>query len=581
MDRRWTLQRLTDLAHERRGAFLSASFTTMKEKYHWRCIEGHEWHATAANVAHKNSWCPVCGNIKQGRSKALSIDDARRIAAERGGQCLSDDYHNQKTILRWMCEYGHEWKAAAGSVRQGSWCPQCAGRFQPEVHLAKMRVAAEARNGALLETEYRGPKGSHKVRCAKGHEWDLTPHQLLRGSWCAVCDGQRLSYNNDQNHDAYLKRYQDLATSRGGALLSPEYLGSGTRLKWKCSDGHTWEQKPSHVLKGTWCPECANGLSERYVRSVLEHLTGHSFPKKRPAWLQSDFAKRLELDGYSEKLGIAFEYQGAQHYVDLPHFRSTYSDLPRRKSLDEHKRRACLEKGVLLLEIPYTWHKNEIPARVSTEISQAMGLSFTWDHSSFSFLDTYSRGRLAELREAAVARGGQLLSDMYLGNNTPLRWRCAKGHEWDALPSYVPQKSWCARCIGRIPSAEHLSEMKEVASSRGGVCISDEKPASGALYFFRCKDGHEWASSRAHIKQGKWCPRCKYRGSRKGSLIDLQTYAKSKGGLCLADNYSGSSKNYLWQCQYGHQWEAGAYFVLKGGWCQKCRGRGRRPYKAG
>ena len=45
----------------------------------------------------------------------------------------------------------------------------------------------------------------------------------------------------------------------GGVCLSRRYVGSNTKLRWRCAEGHEWEATPSSVKNNdTWCPECGN-----------------------------------------------------------------------------------------------------------------------------------------------------------------------------------------------------------------------------------------------------------------------------------------------------------------------------------
>jgi len=62
--------------------------------------------------------------------------------------------------------------------------------------------------------------------------------------------------------------------------------------------------------------------------------------------------KLIELDIYIPSRNVALEYHGKQHYERLSHIRS---DLELRKSMDEERRLACIEAGITLFEIPYTW----------------------------------------------------------------------------------------------------------------------------------------------------------------------------------------------------------------------------------
>jgi len=52
----------------------------------------------------------------------------RQLAASRGGKCLSNEYINAHTKLKWQCADGHIWESIPASVKQGcTWCPFCAG----------------------------------------------------------------------------------------------------------------------------------------------------------------------------------------------------------------------------------------------------------------------------------------------------------------------------------------------------------------------------------------------------------------------------------------------------------------------
>ena len=59
----------------------------------------------------------------------------------------------------------------------------------------------------------------------------------------------------------------------------------------------------------------------------------------------------MELDVFLPDLSVAFEYQGRQHYQDIQYFGpvQTYS------SRDSAKRKKCIESGITLIEVPYSW----------------------------------------------------------------------------------------------------------------------------------------------------------------------------------------------------------------------------------
>ena len=64
--------------------------------------------------------------------------------------------------------------------------------------------------------------------------------------------------------------------------------------------------------------------------------------------------RSLELDGYCKELGLAFEYQGEQHYNPQNFFhRGKSGSFRRLVERDELKVRLCEKAGVRLLVVPY------------------------------------------------------------------------------------------------------------------------------------------------------------------------------------------------------------------------------------
>ena len=149
----------------------------------WRCGFAHEWKASACSIASKATWCPRCaGNTR------LGLDAMRELAAARGGECLSATYTNVTTPLRWRCALGHEWEACAGNVKNGrTWCPRCACAARQSD--AAVRELAAAHGGECLSAEYVNTRSPLRWRCALGHTWEATAEAVKnRQRWCPHCD---------------------------------------------------------------------------------------------------------------------------------------------------------------------------------------------------------------------------------------------------------------------------------------------------------------------------------------------------------------------------------------------------------
>ena len=118
------LREVQEIAKERSGECLSTEYKGSLTKLKFRCKNGHEFEATPNGVKDKDSWCPTCAGVKK-----LTLKEFQDIAKERRGECLSTEYKNIITKLRFRCMNGHEFEAIPNDVKfKDSWCPICSER---------------------------------------------------------------------------------------------------------------------------------------------------------------------------------------------------------------------------------------------------------------------------------------------------------------------------------------------------------------------------------------------------------------------------------------------------------------------
>lgn len=554
------------LAQERGGECLSDKYVNNRTKLRWRCAEGHEWEALSTNVK-RGHWCKICGNHRQGRQKAKSIETARELAHAKGGECLSSEYRNNQTKLRWRCAEGHEWQAIPASIQRGTWCPICSGKLLPNDALLALRLHATNLGGECLSEKYQSAKTKLSWRCAKGHEWEAIPDSVRRGTWCPQCAGSMPLTLSDMH---------ETARAKGGECLSDQYGNSGEKLRWRCAEGHAWEAVAYHVRAGHWCPTCAAGNSERICKDIFEQMFGSPFPKVKPHWLRNARGKKMELDGYCEELKLAFEYHGAQHYSHVGFFHRGNKSLEKRKGDDDLKEGLCLEHGVHLFVVPHTIPMDELPKYVY-RTAQERGLTVPMKRPNQVKVAEFVLPEMQDaMQQLAEQRGGVCLSTNYVNSNTKLRWRCAEGHEWEAVPGSIQQGSWCPICAGRLSPDDALRKLQEIARARGGICLSDHYVEGRIKLHWRCAEGHEWDAAPNNIRGGSWCPVCanKARGPKKLGLEVCQKAAIAKGGECLSIEYLNTDTKLRWRCAEGHEWDAIPDSVVRlGTWCPRCRGK--------
>jgi hypothetical protein len=195
-------------------------------------------------------------------------------------------------------------------------------------------------------------------------------------------------------------------------------------------------------------------LGERICREFFEQLFGRKFPKSYPKWLVNKKGNQMELDGYCESLGLAYEHHGEHHYSVKSYFARADEILLNRRTDDRLKRRLCKNRRIVLIEVP------EIPARLPIEDLRALikrncernriPLPSDFETKIINLKKAYatsgSREALREVQLIARNRGGKCLSDNYVSARTKLPWECAQEHRWEATPDNIKRGRWCPKC---------------------------------------------------------------------------------------------------------------------------------------
>ena len=186
---------LRALAASKGGRLLSDFYIDADTKLFWRCKYGHEWNASPASIR-RGSWCGICGDKRSAIKRAHAIEEMKALGAKKGGLCLSDNYKNHKSRLRWRCAANHEWETQASVILGGHWCPKCqslrlASRYA--LSLGEVQSTAAARGGACLSTDYLNNRQKLTWQCSSGHMWNANANSVRRGSWCPTCANGRRS----------------------------------------------------------------------------------------------------------------------------------------------------------------------------------------------------------------------------------------------------------------------------------------------------------------------------------------------------------------------------------------------------
>lgn len=383
-----------------------------------------------------------------------------------------------------------------------------------------LQKKAKKHGGKCLSKKYINKETKYKWMCAKGHIWWAIP-SLHRDSWCLICAGKE---------KRTIEEMKKLAKERGGKCLSKKYININSKLKWICINNHIWFARPISVTTGSWCPNCNFYLSEAICRTTFEQIFKVKFSKSYPKWLKKFNSKSrnlMELDGYNEKLKIAFEYNGEQHYKKNFFNSNKRGTLKKQILNDKLKLKLCKKNNVRLFIISYKDDLINLP-----ELIRKKALKFNINIKNLDFKKEINFNKvwlhkinIIDMKNLAKERNGKCLSKKYIGAMKKLKWQCSEGHIWMASPASIKTGRWCNLC-GYKTSAKKLSlgilKMQEVAEKKGGKCLSKDYVNNKSKLKWECSKGHTWYTVPANIMNKKsWCPICANKFKGKKVITDM------------------------------------------------------------
>jgi hypothetical protein len=352
---------------------------------------------------------------------------------------------------------------------------------------------AESSAGMLTPIPWRCAIPAHKPFLA------TISHVMHSGTWCPECDAERRRLHPPKPPIAFEKVEERVKERRGKIVhVHGEWQGLGTRLTVRCQNAHQWDVAANNLMHArSWCPHCPTTYGEYITRAIFEEtFQGFEFPKIRPAWLAAATGKKLELDGYNESLGLAFEYQGYHHEKE---------DV---KATDDLKMEACRRHGVQLIQVigikrPFP------PSNVLKQVAAAFQQNGIAQIPVLPTQGLFAR-ELEDLQLLARQRGGELVSATYLGGEQHEWWCGRQGHPaWLAEPWRIKKGSWCPSCAGNRPLG--LQGLRDWGATCGLELLDTEYRGTSAIYEWRCLEmSHIIRRSKGNIQQSltKGLPAC-------------------------------------------------------------------------
>lgn len=305
-------------------------------------------------------------------------------------------------------------------------------------------------------------------KCHKGHKWEARINSRANGVGCPYCSNKRV-----------LEGYNDLSTTNPSLAAEWDYdrnyplkssdvvAGSNRKVWWKCAKGHNWTATICSRTVGSGCPYCKNN---KVLRGYNDLKTTN--PELAKEW------------NYSKNIDIS---------PDM--FMSMSNKKVWWKCSEGHEWEAVISSRSLGGGCPYCKNRRVL-AGYNDLATVNPRLALEWDYEKNHPLQP---------------------SDVTIGNDKKVWWRCSEGHKWEATTSHRSRGEGCPYCSGRyaIEGVNDLNTLypeltKEWDYSKNtGLTPNNIKSSSHQKIWWKCSDGHEWEESVSSRVSHRVCPICK------------------------------------------------------------------------
>ncbi|MEX1190757.1 MAG: hypothetical protein WEA99_02205 [Brumimicrobium sp.] len=448
-----SLDDLELLASEREGDCLSKEFTDPMLDHAWRCKKGHTFDMSPFLVS-RGAWCNQCNKRK---TPEQHLQWLKEYAVEKGGKCLSTEFINRKTRVKFECAEGHQWEVLPTIIfYEQTWCKKCAGLAK--LGLDDMKKLALEKGGVCLSKSFKGRYSKLLWKCANGHTFKQTQKAVKRGMWCLEC-------KTNEERSKSLELMKTWAKKREGKCLSTTYISNEDPLIWECKNGHQFKKSRDYIKQLTadnWCAKCTS-LERKRKREIEILKKMHQYAAKKNGKFLSD----------------------------------AYNDL------DTALKFECSKGHVWETRAHHIFYSQTWCPECNMERLQTRGIK--------------SRIKSFELmKKWAKERGGKFLSSTYVSKDALLEWECKNGHQFKKSRARVRDLSadnWCSKCNtierDRKREIKALKKIHHYATKKNGKCLTNTYQNNNSVMKFECAKGHVWeVKAQSILYSQTWCPDC-------------------------------------------------------------------------
>lgn len=323
-----------------------------------------------ANAHLQGCGCPQCKaekiHLLKNKGTKQFIADARNVHGDEYDYSKVK-YIDSKTNVEIICKKHGSFMQTPNSHLRGCGCPKCADertgdrcRMIVEDFLSRAKeVHGNKYDYSLVTKEtFVDSHTDIEIICKKHGVFKQSPNQHLGGSGCYWCGKESMAQKQALTRDEVVNRCNKIFDNKYDYSQFTAYNSRKDIITVVCPIHGGWEVSVgNHLYRQSGCPYCKRSLGEEKVAKYLQkHSIDYVEQYRIPN--ESLFCDNtiMMLDFFLPKHNIAIEYNGVQHYKEIPMF--TERTLEQQQERDNAVRLYCKEHGIKLIEIPYTEYDN-------------------------------------------------------------------------------------------------------------------------------------------------------------------------------------------------------------------------------
>lgn len=258
------------------------------------------------------------------------------------------EYKNNKTKVVIICKDHGEFEQKPNNHLNGQHCPKCNGRIKK----TKEEFIKESKKifGDYYDyskVKYINNKTNIIIICPKHGEFKQRPDNHFNHKIpCKKCDSE----NRILEENTIIKRLKEIHNNYYD-YSKLNYKGQNLKGTIICPKHGEFNQTILSHLNGTGCPKCNQSYGEKEIHKILKE-SNINF-KTEYKFDDCVNKKHLRFDFYIPSINTCIEYNGKQHYKEVPFFGGKkYLKLIQKR--DKIKENYCCENGINLITIKYT-----------------------------------------------------------------------------------------------------------------------------------------------------------------------------------------------------------------------------------